>query len=51
MAVIMALDVEANETNETRSYNVEVANIKGTRPSLKQFLATESPLKMMKNAF
>ena len=23
----MALDVEANETNETRSYNVEVANI------------------------
>ena len=51
MDVIMAVDVKANETNDTRSDNVEVVNIKGTRPSLRQFLATESPLNMMKKAF
>ena len=31
--------------------NVQVKEFKGTLSGLRQFLATESPLKMMKNAF
>ena len=38
-------------SNESKYYFTEYVIVKGTLSRLRQFLATESPLQMMKNAF
>ena len=48
---MISSDIDIDETLNHFSNIIEEIDIKGALSGLRQFLATESPLKMMRNAF